>query len=482
MLYPGGKGLFHQGQWVPLRKRPYEVLLYLASRSGQVVLRDQLLAEVWGESRDLNVVEQCIHELRTRLGDQARNPRFIQTVHGAGYRFLPEVELVEAAPALDAVPAATLPVEPDSGKPAVARRVWIWGIVVMLAGAGILVLAPAFAPRPGSVPEVARFILAGPVVQAHDSTGRILWTHPLQEPAPTLTPEETKRRVWFVGDRAAARPERYLVAVPRASGSPGALAHRVLCFSASGKLLWEYAPRLSLEFASRTFDGGWEIQSVVPVGDTTWIAVKHEIWWPSFLVRMRNGSSEVVFVQSGVILGVVPFRRAGAEGLAVAGVNNEYGTAAVAVLDQPFRPAVSPQTETSAYRCRNCGAAVVSHYALPPRTDVSEAAGEPYNVASAVRFYGSSLEVEVLEAGKASSFYQFGLDLTPVGYAVSDNYPKLHDAFFRNGLLRHSAADCPQLANSRVVRVFRGGMWLELKAPRASDSQPLASRGSDSNK
>jgi DNA-binding response OmpR family regulator len=67
-------------------------LLYLlASRSGRVVTRDEIMDGVWGTDfvAESNVVDRHIRSLRIKLQDDYRHPRFIATVPGKGYRFVP---------------------------------------------------------------------------------------------------------------------------------------------------------------------------------------------------------------------------------------------------------------------------------------------------------------------------------------------------------------------------------------------------------
>ncbi len=67
-------------------------LLYLlASRGGRVVTREEILDAVWGTDfvAESNLVDRHIWSLRTKLQNAYRNPRFIATVPGKGYRFLP---------------------------------------------------------------------------------------------------------------------------------------------------------------------------------------------------------------------------------------------------------------------------------------------------------------------------------------------------------------------------------------------------------
>lgn len=66
-------------------------LLYLlASNAGRVVSREEILDALWGTNyvADSNVVDRQIRNLRARLKDDWKQPRFISTVPGRGYRFL----------------------------------------------------------------------------------------------------------------------------------------------------------------------------------------------------------------------------------------------------------------------------------------------------------------------------------------------------------------------------------------------------------
>ncbi len=67
-------------------------LLYLlASRGGRVVTREEILDAVWGTDvpAEGNVVDRHIRSLRIKLQNDYRHPRFIATVPGEGYRFIP---------------------------------------------------------------------------------------------------------------------------------------------------------------------------------------------------------------------------------------------------------------------------------------------------------------------------------------------------------------------------------------------------------
>ncbi len=67
------------------------ILYLLASRSGRVVTREQILDAIWGTDfvAESNIVDRHIRTLRIKLQNDYRHPRFIATVPGQGYRFVP---------------------------------------------------------------------------------------------------------------------------------------------------------------------------------------------------------------------------------------------------------------------------------------------------------------------------------------------------------------------------------------------------------
>jgi DNA-binding response OmpR family regulator len=67
-------------------------LLYvLASSGGRIITRDEIMDGVWGTDfvAESNVVDRHIRSLRVKLQNDYRHPRFISTVPGKGYRFIP---------------------------------------------------------------------------------------------------------------------------------------------------------------------------------------------------------------------------------------------------------------------------------------------------------------------------------------------------------------------------------------------------------
>ncbi|HEU4687956.1 MAG TPA: winged helix-turn-helix domain-containing protein [Vicinamibacterales bacterium] len=83
----------HRGASViSLRPKTFAVLDYLVARSGRLVTKDQVLAAVWPETAVTDtVLKVCVREIRDALGDDAEAPRFVETAHRLGYRFIAQV-------------------------------------------------------------------------------------------------------------------------------------------------------------------------------------------------------------------------------------------------------------------------------------------------------------------------------------------------------------------------------------------------------
>jgi two-component system alkaline phosphatase synthesis response regulator PhoP len=73
-----------------LSNREQELLRFLIENSGKVLPREMLLTRIWKYSPNVTTrtVDTHILNVRKKLRDDAANPRFIETIHGVGYRFL----------------------------------------------------------------------------------------------------------------------------------------------------------------------------------------------------------------------------------------------------------------------------------------------------------------------------------------------------------------------------------------------------------
>lgn len=128
----GERGVVH------LEPKVMGVLVCLAERAGEVVTRDEFIECVWdGRIVSDEVLSRCISQLRIRLHDDPREPRFIQTVPKIGYRLVTTVEPCGAHSQPGGAAPRSADISRASPAPAVWRRGWALGAAVI----GLLVVA-----------------------------------------------------------------------------------------------------------------------------------------------------------------------------------------------------------------------------------------------------------------------------------------------------------------------------------------------------
>ena len=98
-LDPAAGRLYHGDRPVALTPKAYALLSYFLDRPGRLLSKQDLLAAVWpdvfvGDA----VLKSTIRELRRALGDDVGTPRFIETAHRRGYRFIASVSAATPVP------------------------------------------------------------------------------------------------------------------------------------------------------------------------------------------------------------------------------------------------------------------------------------------------------------------------------------------------------------------------------------------------
>jgi len=106
--------LRRQGMRVKLNAQPFQVLLLLLDRSGQLLTREEISRELWPEGTFVDYehgVNSAVNRIREALGDTAGNPRFVETLARRGYRFVAPVEQIQdcESPATEPASQATAP-------------------------------------------------------------------------------------------------------------------------------------------------------------------------------------------------------------------------------------------------------------------------------------------------------------------------------------------------------------------------------------
>jgi adenylate cyclase len=109
----GDERLWYGDQPVQISNKAFQLLRLFVSNPNRLLTKDYILGGVW---RDVCVTEGLIkdyvHDLRLALGDDPKQPQFIETVHGRGYRFLGGVEEGQRAV------VTTAPTKPSTHPPA----------------------------------------------------------------------------------------------------------------------------------------------------------------------------------------------------------------------------------------------------------------------------------------------------------------------------------------------------------------------------
>ncbi len=106
--------LFRNGVKVKLPQQPFQILANLLERPGEVVTREQLYQRIWPNGTFVDFehgLNAAITKLRQALGDDAENPRFVETLARRGYRFIAPVDTGEPAE-IAAAPARAHPRPP----------------------------------------------------------------------------------------------------------------------------------------------------------------------------------------------------------------------------------------------------------------------------------------------------------------------------------------------------------------------------------
>ncbi len=128
-LDPRSGELRRDGELVPIAPQPFRLLLALTGKPGELVTREELREQVWDDGtfvdfeRGLNF---CVLQARAALGDDAKQPSYIETLPRRGYRFVANVERAAA-------PAAEHPVQ--------RSRRYTWAAAIAALSLIVLIIA-----------------------------------------------------------------------------------------------------------------------------------------------------------------------------------------------------------------------------------------------------------------------------------------------------------------------------------------------------
>jgi cholera toxin transcriptional activator len=89
--------LRRQGVRIKLNAQPFQMLMMLLGRPGEVLTREEISRELWPDGTFVDYehgVNSAVNRIREALGDTASNPRFVETLARRGYRFVAPVERI----------------------------------------------------------------------------------------------------------------------------------------------------------------------------------------------------------------------------------------------------------------------------------------------------------------------------------------------------------------------------------------------------
>jgi DNA-binding winged helix-turn-helix (wHTH) protein/Tol biopolymer transport system component len=166
---PEQRLLWRGQEQIALSPKAFELLLVLAQRSGQVVLKDELMSLLWPDTFvEESNLGQHVFQLRKALGETAQDPSYIVTVPGRGYRFVHGVRTVPAKADEDIVlenhtgsqlvieQAASLPERAPASATRLRRKLLVAAltVAVLLLGAVVLFFIVSSPPKVVSVRQI----------------------------------------------------------------------------------------------------------------------------------------------------------------------------------------------------------------------------------------------------------------------------------------------------------------------------------------
>jgi len=356
----------------------------------------------------------------------------------------------------------------SEAEPPRSRRQWRWWIF----GAASVLSVAVFAWRTFLVrPEILMARVSNGTLTAYNADKRALWTVVFDDAGIGRPPA-----VVDLNAKGSKEIVAFKNGLPVTYGAPAQNAE-LAAFSANGRELWRFTPRMSLKFGDQTYKGPWSghtwttIQS--PTGPIFTMAVHDYVWWPAVVISVDAfGKTLGQFVSSGWVTTLAYLDRGAKPMLLAGGISNSRDSAMLAVLnpDHPFGS--SPEDPGSIYECLSCPEGKPLEYFIFPRSELNRASGSRYNEVIAIEPFADRILVRVREVDPAvfptfsviEAIYEFTTDLKVRGFRFSDHYWDAHRHLEREGKLNHSFAnDRTHLVIVRNWQPQSG--WREISVP-----------------
>lgn len=354
------------------------------------------------------------------------------------------------------------------------RALWA-GVAVILVLLSLT--AWSWHSRPASLPVRARLDVNKLAV--FDNAGQVVWEHVFSGSVRRFPPGpypawDSSRFTQVVDLNRDGKPE-VLVAVNYEAGAKPQLAlPQLVCFSSDGKVLWRYQPDFAFRVGNMPYGEAWGIIDFVTRPDAAsplvWVALVAPTWGVSAVARVdgATGKGRLQFVNSGQLFAVNVAAAGNRRFLLVGGMNNEYDTASLAILDADQDFAMSPQTPGSRYDCGDCPRSFPAKYFLFPRSELNLLKMRYWHAAAFIEVYGQVAEVSTFETSAAERRVYV---LSPEGgfSLITSSYPafwKQHRELEESGEIKHSPEQCPDRLHPRPLRVWTQATgWSEIPLP-----------------
>ncbi|HEY0139704.1 MAG TPA: winged helix-turn-helix domain-containing protein [Thermoanaerobaculia bacterium] len=162
--------LRREGVVVPLPPQPFRLLVALLARPNELVTREELRQKIWDDGTNVDFdrgLNFCVLQLRNALGDDAKNPTYIETLPKRGYRFIGSLVAEPVAEAVQEIAAE--PRRRNITPYAIAASV-IVAIVILVAWQQRASDQPVTSPRPATKAAAREAYLRGRTLAQEGST------------------------------------------------------------------------------------------------------------------------------------------------------------------------------------------------------------------------------------------------------------------------------------------------------------------------
>lgn len=161
-----------RGVKLRLAEQPFQILATLLERPCELVTREQLKEQLWSEDTFVafdDGLNAAVNKLRQTLGDSARDPKYIETLQGRGYRFVGEIDQADVDGVIESEPPSIKAAAADGVGPeelVLKRKLRLYQALLGLTG--VVALSLAFVhfretPLEVSEPSLRKFALRTPV-------------------------------------------------------------------------------------------------------------------------------------------------------------------------------------------------------------------------------------------------------------------------------------------------------------------------------